>query len=128
MEKASVGDRILARLEGFATALERGDDIEESFTCRTVVLDLKPLPYTPEMVQKVRKLLGVSQAILGILLGVSVRTIQAWEQGENPPNDMACRWLDEIRRDPQYWLDRVKSAIVQKGLRRRSRPASSSEA
>jgi putative transcriptional regulator len=128
MNKASVGDRILARLEGFAEALERGDDIKDTFTCRTVVLDLKPLPYTPEMVQKVRKLLGVSQAILGQLLGVSVRTIQAWEQGDNPPNDMACRWLDEIRRDPQYWLDRVKSAIVQKGPRKRRRGASQSEA
>ena len=128
MEKASVGDRILARLEGFAEALERGDDIQDTFTCRTVVLELKPLPYTPEMVQKVRKLLGVSQAILGQLLGVSVRTIQAWEQGDNPPNDMACRWLDEIQRDPQYWLDRVKSAIVQKGPRKRRRGASQSEA
>ena len=127
MEKASVGDRILARLEGFATALERGDDLGESFTCRTVVLDLKPHPYTPEMVQKVRKSLGVSQTIFGLLLGVSVRTIQAWEQGDNPPNDMACRWLDEIRRDPQYWLDRVKSAVVQKEPRKRRRGASKSK-
>ena len=47
MEKASVGDRILARLEGFADALKRGDDLEDAFTCRTVVLDLKPRPYTP---------------------------------------------------------------------------------
>ena len=127
MDKPSVGDRLVARLEGFATALERGDDLEESFTCRTVALDLKPFPYTPEMVQKVRKSIGVSQAILGLLLGVSVRTIQAWEQGGNPPNDMACRWLDEIRRDPQYWLDRVKSAIVQKEPRKRTRGASRSE-
>ena len=68
MNEKSVGGRILARLEGFATALERGDDIKESFTCRTIVLDLKPLPYTPDMVQEVRKSLGVSQAILGVLL------------------------------------------------------------
>ena len=75
------------------------------------------------MVQKVRKSLGVSQANFGLLLGVSVRTIQAWEQGETSPNDMACRWLDEIQRDPSYWLARVKSAVVPKVARKRSRGA-----
>lgn len=125
MKKASVGDRILSRLEGFAADLEGGASLQESFTCRKVVLDLKPTPYTPELIKEVRDRLGVSQAIFARLLGVSVRTVQAWEQGDNRPNQMACRWFDEIQRDPQYWLARIKGAVVQKDLGKKRGPSKS---
>lgn len=50
--------------------------------------------------------------MLAELLGVSFNTIQAWEQGVNQPSDMTCRFLDEIRRDPAYWMRRLKEAVV----------------
>jgi putative transcriptional regulator len=110
----SVADRILERLQGFAEALERGEKIAETFTCRKIVLDLKPLSYTPAAVKAVRGSLHVSQAVFAQLLGVSVRTVQAWECGKTTPSEMACRWLDEIKRDPTYWLERLRQAIVPK--------------
>lgn len=110
--KTSVADRVLERLQGFAEALERGEKVADTFTCRKIVLDLRPLPYTPEAVKKIRRLLGTSQAVLAQLLGVSVRTVQAWECGRSEPSDMACRWLDEINRDPSYWLRRIRQAAV----------------
>jgi putative transcriptional regulator len=115
--KASVADKILERLHGFAEALEKAEkltDLTGKFTCRQVVLDLKPSSYTPQAVKEVRKMLGVSQGVFAQLLGVSPRTVQAWERGANEPTDMACRWLDEINRDPEYWLKRIRQAAVAK--------------
>jgi len=64
------------------------------------------------MVRRTRGLLRASQAVFARFLGVSVKTVRAWEQGFNVPSDMACRFMDEIRRDPSYWLRRLRSAIV----------------
>lgn len=111
-KRASVADRILQRLQGFTEALERGVPISGKFTCRQIELDLKPTPYDPKLVKETRRLLGVSQAVFAQLLGVSAKTVRAWEQGVNPPKRMACRFMDEIRRDRKYWIERLKEAAV----------------
>jgi DNA-binding transcriptional regulator YiaG len=66
--KTSVAERIQERLQGFAEALERGEKIAETFTCRKMRLDLKPLPYTPVAVKDVRGSLHASQAVFAQLL------------------------------------------------------------
>jgi putative transcriptional regulator len=111
--KTSVADRIRKRLKGFTEALERNENITERFTCRRVQLTLKPQLYSPEKVKKTRRILGASQAIFAILLGVSVKTVRAWEQG-SIPSDMACRFMDEIRHNPKYWIDRLREVAVEK--------------
>ena len=40
-------------------------------------------------------------------LGVSVKTVRAWEQGTNTPQEIACRLMDEILHDPDYWRKRL---------------------
>jgi putative transcriptional regulator len=112
--KPSVADKMLQRLQQFTEDLEKEETLPETYTCRKIILDLKPRPYDPEMVKKTRKLLGASQRIFAQLLGVSVNTVRAWEQGDNPPRGMACRFMDEIRRDPAYWQARLKEAAVAK--------------
>ena len=39
---------------------------------------------TPESFQKTRQMLGFTQTRMASELGVSMQTIQAWEQGRNP--------------------------------------------
>jgi putative transcriptional regulator len=117
-KSTTAADCVLERLQHFAEALARGEKITESFPSRQLVLDLKPLPYTPQGVQEIRRILGVSQAVLAQLLGTSVRTVQAWERGANKPSEMACRWLDEIKRNPDYWIERIKQAAVPKVRKR----------
>ena len=112
--RRSVGARIIEGLQELVTVLEKGEPLHEHFTCRHVQLDLKPMPYNSRRVKETRDLLGASQAIFARFLGVSVKTIRAWEQGVNTPNDMACRFMDEIRRDPKHWLARLREAIVVK--------------
>ena len=115
-KKISVGARIIQRLEAFKDALKSGQKISDRFTCRKVVLDLEPISYGPAQVKETREVLNVSQALFGQFLGVSVSTVRAWEHGTNTPSLMACRFMDEIRRDPEHWIERLKSAMVCKSF------------
>jgi putative transcriptional regulator len=77
-------------------------------------LNVQPIAFSPEMVKATRHAIGVSQSLFAKFLGVSVRTVRAWEQEISPPSDMACRFLDEIRRNPKHWKKRLKEVIVSK--------------
>ena len=109
--KGSVGTKIIEGLREFTEALENDEQIAEKFTCRKVTLDLLPVPYNPKTVKAARKLLVASQGIFAQFLGVSVKTVRAWEQGRIAPSDMACRFMDEIQRDPAYWRKRLLEAV-----------------
>jgi len=53
-----------------------------------------------------RKALGVSQPIFAKILGASVQSVRAWEQGTKPPSGVARRLIGEIAHDPEYWRKR----------------------
>jgi putative transcriptional regulator len=110
----SIGKRISERLATFAKALENNETITERFTCRKIQLNLEPESYSPGLVKETRLALGVSQAIFARFLGVSVKSVSAWEQGKKTPSDIACRFMDEIRGDPQYWRKRLRMMAVAK--------------
>jgi putative transcriptional regulator len=112
--RKSIGEEIIEGLTELAEALESGAPVGERFTCRRVVLDLEPTPYSPELVRRTRDILGASQAVFAQFLGVSIQTVRSWEQGVNTPNHMACRFMDEIRRDPTYWRRRFKGVLLAK--------------
>jgi putative transcriptional regulator len=102
-------------MEGFLADLKSDTPIAEKYNCRRFVLDLEPTPYGPEEVKATRMLLKVSQSLFAQFLGVSVKTVCAWEQGKTP-SDMACRFMDEIRRNPKYWRERLReSAKIKTG-------------
>ena len=103
--------KIATRLKGFVAALKSGKKITETFDCRTRILDLQPTEYDPKKVLETRRLLGASQVVFAQLLGVSVKTVRAWEQGVNPPKDMACRFMDEIRMNLDFWKGRLKESM-----------------
>lgn len=111
--KPSVGKRLTERMKGFTEALERRDVITERYTCHQVALNLEPKHYTAEDVKNTRELLRASQAVFAQFLGVSVKTVRSWEQGKEP-SPMACRFMDEIRRDPKRFLKRLQESLVPK--------------
>ena len=110
--KKSLGTELTARLQKFVTELEKTDDLKARFTVRTVKLKLVPKNYTAEMVRGVRQQLRASQAVFAQFLGVSVSTVQDWEQGSKPPRGSACRLMDEIRTDPGYWNKRLQELAL----------------
>lgn len=112
---ASIGSAIVGRLQGFVEAVEAGADPSQRFTARTIRLNLEPQHYTPEQVKETRTLLGASQAIFAQFLGMSTSAIQDWEQGAKPPQGSACRLMDEIRRHPEYWRERLRELATPVG-------------
>jgi putative transcriptional regulator len=102
-------------LQEFADALTRDPrSVAKEFTCHTMTLDLEPASYTPEMVRATRLKLGASQTIFARFLGVSVKTVHAWEQGTNQPNDSACRFMDEIQAFPEHFKARLTKLATKK--------------
>jgi putative transcriptional regulator len=58
----------------------------------------------PDIAQ-IREKTGLSQARFAQLLGVSVRTLQDWEQGRRAPSGAARTLLMVAARNPQALLD-----------------------
>ena len=56
-------------------------------------------------VAEVRATVGLSQSEFAGLLGVSVRTLQDWEQGRRVPSGPARALLSIAHRNPQALLD-----------------------
>ena len=52
-------------------------------------------------VQSVREEIGLSQSKFAMTIGVSVRTVQNWEQGHRRPQGPALALLTIFKNDPQ---------------------------
>lgn len=52
-------------------------------------------------VQTVREKMGLSQSEFALLIGVSVRTLQNWEQGRRQPQGPALALLNVFKNDPK---------------------------
>lgn len=65
----------------------------ETTHCRTVIREVPVPEYTAPDVARMRQSLKLSQKALAAVLGVSVRTVEAWEAGKNTPSGAANRLL-----------------------------------
>lgn len=65
----------------------------ETTRCRTVIREVPVPEYTAPDVARMRQSLKLSQKALAAVLGVSVRTVEAWEAGKNTPSGAANRLL-----------------------------------
>ena len=69
---------------------------------REVVKEVKaPKPLSKEEIVKLRKKLRVSQSAFAVLLNISTKTVQKWEQGENQPNGSSLKLLTIAKKDPK---------------------------
>ena len=109
-QKGTFGSEIIESLGEFTEALEQGK-VGARLTCRKIRLKLVPMQYDRLKVKKTRRILGLSQTLFARFLGVSPKTVRAWEQGVNTPPPIACRFMDEIRGNPKYWQERVQEEI-----------------
>jgi len=56
--------------------------------------------FAPQEVKSIRNDLGFSQTMFALILGVSPKTIEAWESGKNSPNGTSSRLLEIIQKAP----------------------------
>lgn len=88
MAEKNYFDELKTSLEE-AVAYRQGDHTR----CRGQVRELPVPAYTAEGVARVRRELNLSQRGLAVALGVSPRTVEAWEAGINEPSGIARRLL-----------------------------------
>lgn len=81
--------------QGLEEALEHA---EGKRSLRSKHIDIPPPPkaYSAKAVQALRKKLKYSQQVFASILNVSVRTVQAWENGSKRPSAAASRLLEII--------------------------------
>jgi putative transcriptional regulator len=59
-----------------------------------------PLPdYRGKEIKKIREKLDLSQMTFANVIGVSIKTVEAWEAGRNIPQGPAQRILDILNKD-----------------------------
>ena len=69
---------------------------------REVVKEVKaPKPLSKEEIVKLRKKLKVSQSAFAMLLNISTKAVQKWEQGENRPNGSSLKLLAIAKKNPK---------------------------
>ena len=90
---------------GQAIEYERGN-----LKAKTITLTVEPVEsFKPEEIRLIRKETGLTQILFAKYMGVSVKTVEAWEYGRNHPEGAACRLLSMTRNDPTF---PQKSGIV----------------
>jgi putative transcriptional regulator len=97
---------VLAAAEEGLAALRAGKKLVR----RTANL-AEPSKFTSARVARLRKRLGVSQAVFAQIIGASLGTVRAWEQGIKTPSGIACRILEVAEREPRALTRSLKPAI-----------------
>ncbi len=72
---------------------------------RTTTLPKPPSPMSKRQILRLRNNLNFSQAVFAKALNVSIKTIQAWEQGQRVPSDAALKLLSIAARHPEVLLE-----------------------
>ena len=78
-----------------AIAYERGE--LDAHSVRLVRSFPKPPEWTPEEIKALRLSIPLTQSAFASLMGVSVKTVEAWEGGRNRPNGSAARLMQVLR-------------------------------
>jgi putative transcriptional regulator len=61
---------------------------------------ISPLPhYSSLKIKEIRNKLNLSQSTFATILGVSIKTVEAWESGKNIPQGPAQRMLGLLEKD-----------------------------
>lgn len=77
---------------------ERGN-VKAKITVRSV----EPIArFDPSDIRQIRNNTGLTQKMFAKYMGVSVKTIEAWESGRNHPDGAACRLLSITKNNPMF--------------------------
>lgn len=75
---------------------------EGKIDARKTKIAVKPVEsFSSEDIKEIRKRVGLSQVIFASSLGVSKKTVEAWERGRNTPEGPSRRLLQLIRDNPE---------------------------
>lgn len=109
---STIGEEIVEGLQELLDVLRSGEPLESRF----IVHDIEP-PASKTPAQHAANIRSLREDILKVdlevfarFLGVSPRTLRAWEDGTRSAGPVAKRFLEEIAADPKHWRTRMKRA------------------
>lgn len=74
---------------------------EGKLKARTKVMSIEPIPeFEAAEIKSIRNDLGMTQVLFAGFMGVSPKTVEAWEAGRNMPDGPARRILAMVKLDP----------------------------
>jgi len=86
-----------------AVAFERGASRKLKVT--RIKAPRRPKPMSPRDIARLRERLNCSQAVFAMMLDISPKTVQAWEQGLREPGDAALKLLSIAKQHPEVLLN-----------------------
>jgi putative transcriptional regulator len=89
--------------ESFGQALQHARG--ERNDLRTTTLPRPPKKLTSVEIVHLREQLNASQAVFAHYLNVSVKTVQAWEQGIGKPSGAALKLLSIVKKRPKILFE-----------------------
>ena len=93
----SAFDKIKLGLEE-AIAYEKG-----TLPAEASKLTIKPIAkYQADEIKQIRNRTGLTQRSFAAYMGVSPKTVEAWEAGRNHPDGAACRLLSLTEANPRF--------------------------
>ena len=90
--------------EEIKTGLNEAIEYEKgNLKANSKTLSITPLEeFSATEIKEIRKSTGLTQVLFANYLGVSLKTVEAWESGRNKPNGSACRMLSITKSDPKF--------------------------
>ncbi len=86
-------------MQGLSEAVESE---KGKLKAKTVKITVAPLPdIQGAEIRSLRMSLDMTQVIFAQIMGVSVKTVEAWEGGRSEPNGTARRMLSMLKSDPK---------------------------
>lgn len=98
--------------ESIMQGLTEADDYQQGkIHVRKTKLTIKPVTiFNTNDIKLIRKKTGLSQVAFASSLGVSPKTVEAWENGRNKPEGASRRLLEIVRDDPSF-LKRFQAEV-----------------
>lgn len=92
--------------DGIMQGLEEAISYQEGrIKARAKTISIEPVPdFEATEIKSIRNELGMTQVLFAGLMGVSTKTVEAWEAGRNMPDGPARRILAMLKVDPSLPL------------------------
>lgn len=88
--------------ESIMTGLNEAVEYEKgNLKAKKTTITVEPLPeISAEDIKNIRNEIGLTQSMFAAVIGVSVKTVEAWEAGTNRPIGPARRMISLIQFNP----------------------------
>ncbi len=84
--------------EELMTGLNEAVEIEKgTLKGRKTIYEIQPVKkYDNTQIKQIRTSVGMTQVLFADYMGVSAKTVEAWEKGTNHPTGTACRLISML--------------------------------